>query len=169
MLLLVDTVDLSDKYVYLQFFILVLWAENSRYIIACWSSRLVGCDDFFHALVRGDALCICLKSGPVLWSSPDSCFTFTEFYVSISTRKAAQPCCPRPVLYRLIGLYETLFDKWKKNVLRLIIFLGLGRCAISGCLHFIFRAHACSHQRACRFAARSWGRTSGLRGCPMMS
>ena len=106
-------------------FILVLWAENSRYIIPCWSSRLVGCDDFFHALVRGDALCICLKSGPVLWSSPASCFTFTEFYVSISTRKAAQPCCPRPVLYRLIGLYETLFDKWKKNVLRLIIFLSL--------------------------------------------
>ena len=39
-----------------------------------------------------------------------------------TTRKAAQPCCARPVLYRLIRLYETLFDKWKKNVLRLIIF-----------------------------------------------
>ena len=40
--------------------------------------------------------------------------------ISTMTRKAAQPCCVRPVLYHLIICFETLFDKWEKNVFRLV-------------------------------------------------
>ena len=40
------------------------------------------------------------------------------------TRNTAQQGCTRPDLYHLFVLFETLFDTWKKNVIRLIyIFL----------------------------------------------
>ena len=42
-----------------------------------------------------------------------------EHNLFVFTRKAAQPCCARAVLYRLIIFFETLFDKWEKNIFRL--------------------------------------------------